>query len=222
MPRGWSSSRGTRRAPRHPPRPRLVAPPMRGYALILFDGECGLCSRLVRFVAARDRAGRFRFVSLQGEAGRRECARLGVRLPAGAPDSIVLTTTSMPGSCPMRSSRSRVACRGRGARHSSSARFRNPSATVPIAGRHATDSAGRARGIGAPRRHRSCARACSSESRPWPGVRPTHSSQAIALVVRAALSTRSSEWRMGVSWSPADGMDVCRSRGSTADNGIPP
>jgi predicted DCC family thiol-disulfide oxidoreductase YuxK len=65
---------------------------MRGYALILFDGECGLCSRLVRFVAARDRAGRFRFVSLQGEAGRRECARLGVRLPAGAPDSIVLTT----------------------------------------------------------------------------------------------------------------------------------
>jgi predicted DCC family thiol-disulfide oxidoreductase YuxK len=65
---------------------------MRGYALILFDGECGLCSRLVCFVAARDRARRFRFAPLQGEAGRRECARLGVRLPAGAPDSIVLTT----------------------------------------------------------------------------------------------------------------------------------
>jgi predicted DCC family thiol-disulfide oxidoreductase YuxK len=43
-------------------------------------------------VAARDPARRFRFASLQGEAGRRECARLGVRLPAGAPDSIVLTT----------------------------------------------------------------------------------------------------------------------------------
>jgi predicted DCC family thiol-disulfide oxidoreductase YuxK len=65
---------------------------MRGYALILFDGECGLCSGVVRFVAARDPARRFRFASLQGEAGRRECARLGVRLPAGAPDSIVLTT----------------------------------------------------------------------------------------------------------------------------------
>jgi predicted DCC family thiol-disulfide oxidoreductase YuxK len=65
---------------------------MRGYELILFDGECGLCSRMVRFVAARDRARRIRFAPLQGEAGRRECARLGVQVPAGAPDSIVVTT----------------------------------------------------------------------------------------------------------------------------------
>ena len=65
---------------------------MRGYALILFDGECGLCCRVVTFVAARDATRRFRFAPLQGELGRRECARLGVELPMGAPDSIVVTT----------------------------------------------------------------------------------------------------------------------------------
>lgn len=65
---------------------------MRPYALILFDGDCNLCSGVVRFVAARDPSGRFRFASLQGEVGRRECERLGVRVPAGEPDSIVLTT----------------------------------------------------------------------------------------------------------------------------------
>ena len=65
---------------------------MRPYALILFDGDCGLCNRVVRFVAAHDPAGRFRFASLQGEPGRRECERLGVRLPVGDPDTIVVTT----------------------------------------------------------------------------------------------------------------------------------
>ena len=65
---------------------------VRGYALILFDGECGLCSGVVRFVAARDTVGRFRFAALQGEVGRRECARLGVAMTAGPPDSIVVTT----------------------------------------------------------------------------------------------------------------------------------
>jgi predicted DCC family thiol-disulfide oxidoreductase YuxK len=65
---------------------------MRPYALILFDGDCGLCNRVVRFVAARDPAGRFRFAPLQGENGRRECERLGVQVPAGDPDTIVVTT----------------------------------------------------------------------------------------------------------------------------------
>jgi predicted DCC family thiol-disulfide oxidoreductase YuxK len=65
---------------------------MRGYALILFDGECGLCSRMVRFVAARDSARRFRFAPLQGEIGRLECARLGVEISADEPDSVVLTS----------------------------------------------------------------------------------------------------------------------------------
>ena len=65
---------------------------MRGYALILFDGECGLCSRMVLFVAARDSARRFRFAPLQSEIGRLECARLGVEISADEPDSVVLTS----------------------------------------------------------------------------------------------------------------------------------
>jgi len=65
---------------------------MRTDALILFDGDCGLCNRVVRFVAARDPAGQFSFAPLQGETGRRECERLGVQVPTGDPDTIVLTT----------------------------------------------------------------------------------------------------------------------------------
>lgn len=38
--------------------------------IILFDGECGVCSRLVTFVVTRDPAGAFRFASLQSEAGQ--------------------------------------------------------------------------------------------------------------------------------------------------------
>ncbi len=34
--------------------------------LLLYDGDCGLCSGAVRFVLARDRAARFRFAPLQG------------------------------------------------------------------------------------------------------------------------------------------------------------
>ncbi|MBI5496185.1 MAG: DUF393 domain-containing protein [Deltaproteobacteria bacterium] len=47
--------------------------------VILFDGDCGLCSRVVRFVLARDSAGRFAFASLQGAAAR---GLLGGRTPA--------------------------------------------------------------------------------------------------------------------------------------------
>ncbi len=38
--------------------------------IILFDGVCNLCVGSVRFVIERDRGGRFRFASLQSEAGR--------------------------------------------------------------------------------------------------------------------------------------------------------
>ena len=33
--------------------------------LLLYDGVCGLCNRLVRFVLDRDRRGQFRFAALQ-------------------------------------------------------------------------------------------------------------------------------------------------------------
>ena len=56
--------------------------------VILFDGECNLCSAWVRFIIKRDPAGRLRFASLQSPAAeillRRHCI-----LP-GAMGTIVL------------------------------------------------------------------------------------------------------------------------------------
>ena len=48
-----------------------------GRHLLLYDGECGLCDRFVRFVLARDRRGRFRFATLQGPVGRDLVAAFG-------------------------------------------------------------------------------------------------------------------------------------------------
>ena len=39
--------------------------------VILYDGVCVFCSRWVRFVAARDRARRFRFTAIQSDYGAR-------------------------------------------------------------------------------------------------------------------------------------------------------
>jgi predicted DCC family thiol-disulfide oxidoreductase YuxK len=44
------------------------APPE--HPILFFDGVCGLCSRAVDFVMARDREGVFRFAPLQGETAR--------------------------------------------------------------------------------------------------------------------------------------------------------
>ncbi len=45
--------------------------------VILYDGVCGLCHRLNRFVLERDRHDRIRFASLQGDFGRAVLARHG-------------------------------------------------------------------------------------------------------------------------------------------------
>ena len=45
--------------------------------IILYDGVCGLCNRLNRFVLARDRPGRFRFAALQGALAGEILARHG-------------------------------------------------------------------------------------------------------------------------------------------------
>ena len=60
--------------------------------VVLFDGVCNLCAGAVRFIIPRDRRGRFRFASLQSEAGRRILAATGVQLPKSgeAPESLVL------------------------------------------------------------------------------------------------------------------------------------
>jgi len=39
--------------------------------ILLFDGVCNLCNAAVGFILERDRRRRFRFASLQSEAGRR-------------------------------------------------------------------------------------------------------------------------------------------------------
>lgn len=48
-----------------------------GRHVLLFDGVCGLCNRVVRFVLARDRRRLFRLAPLQGAAGRRILAAHG-------------------------------------------------------------------------------------------------------------------------------------------------
>ena len=44
---------------------------MAGKSIILFDGECGLCARAVRFLGDRDSKGVFRFVPLRSDVARR-------------------------------------------------------------------------------------------------------------------------------------------------------
>ncbi len=57
-------------------------------ATILFDGVCNLCNASVRFIAANDPAGRFRFAALQSPQAAATLARFG-RAP-GTFDSVVL------------------------------------------------------------------------------------------------------------------------------------
>jgi predicted DCC family thiol-disulfide oxidoreductase YuxK len=69
--------------------------------IILYDGVCGLCHRLNRFVLARDHAGRFRFAALQSELARdilsrhgrdpRDLDTLYLVLGHGRPDERLLT-----------------------------------------------------------------------------------------------------------------------------------
>jgi predicted DCC family thiol-disulfide oxidoreductase YuxK len=62
------------------PRAAGSAPPdllPRGGAILLYDGVCGLCNRLVRFLLARDRRGRLRFAPLQSGFSARALARHG-------------------------------------------------------------------------------------------------------------------------------------------------
>jgi predicted DCC family thiol-disulfide oxidoreductase YuxK len=56
--------------------------------ILLFDGVCNLCNGMVQWVIAHDPNGRFRFASLQSEAGRALLAQHG--LPLGAMDTVVL------------------------------------------------------------------------------------------------------------------------------------
>ena len=61
------------------------------YDIVFYDGECGLCHRLVRFILTRDKKVLFRFAPLQGQTFDRSVT-LAQR--AVLPDSVFLLTTS--------------------------------------------------------------------------------------------------------------------------------
>ncbi len=46
--------------------------------IILYDGVCGLCNRLVQFLLQHDREGRLRFASLQSEFAAKVLGRHGI------------------------------------------------------------------------------------------------------------------------------------------------
>jgi predicted DCC family thiol-disulfide oxidoreductase YuxK len=56
-----------------------VQPPsvFAGAHLVLYDGVCGLCSRLLQFLLRHDRRGVFRFASLQSRIGQSIVERSG-------------------------------------------------------------------------------------------------------------------------------------------------
>jgi predicted DCC family thiol-disulfide oxidoreductase YuxK len=46
--------------------------------IVLYDGVCGLCNRLVQFLLKRDQRGRLRFASLQSDFAARVLTRHGI------------------------------------------------------------------------------------------------------------------------------------------------
>jgi len=46
--------------------------------IILFDGVCNLCNRIVQFIIKRDKKDQFRFASLQGETGQKILKKFGL------------------------------------------------------------------------------------------------------------------------------------------------
>jgi predicted DCC family thiol-disulfide oxidoreductase YuxK len=69
---------------------------LQGRHLLLFDGVCGLCNRLVHFVLRRDRRDRFRFAALQGNLAREVLAR-HQRDPARLDTVYLVTDCGTPG-----------------------------------------------------------------------------------------------------------------------------
>jgi predicted DCC family thiol-disulfide oxidoreductase YuxK len=53
-----------------------VADPLKN--IVLFDGVCNLCNGLVRFIIKRDRSRKFKFASLQSEAGQQWLVKFGM------------------------------------------------------------------------------------------------------------------------------------------------
>jgi predicted DCC family thiol-disulfide oxidoreductase YuxK len=62
------------------------------HPILLYDGVCGLCNRLVQFVLRRDPAGVFRFAALQSPLAERILARHG--LDAGDLDTVYVVVNA--------------------------------------------------------------------------------------------------------------------------------
>lgn len=81
---GWHMSYDTLTADRMPAAGSLTCPSPN---LVLYDGVCGLCNRLVRFLVTVDRRNALCFATLQGATGRRLAERHG--FAAHDPDTVV-------------------------------------------------------------------------------------------------------------------------------------
>jgi predicted DCC family thiol-disulfide oxidoreductase YuxK len=68
-----------------------VAAPDLTQDLILFDGDCVLCSRSAWFVHQRDPAQRFKFVAIQSAFGRALAVRFGVDPDAPQTNLVVMS-----------------------------------------------------------------------------------------------------------------------------------
>src|SRR5258708_10420942 len=65
------------------------------HPILLYDGACGLCNRMVQFVLRRDQEGVFRFAALQSGLAGRIVARHGIG--AGELDTVyVVLNFEMP------------------------------------------------------------------------------------------------------------------------------
>ena len=59
-------------------------------AIVLYDGVCGLCNRLVRFLLERDRHRRLRYATLQGELGEEVQKAVGIHQQDGKLETMLL------------------------------------------------------------------------------------------------------------------------------------
>lgn len=72
------------------PAPLEPIPPRADELIVLYDGVCGLCNGVVKFLLPRDRHQRIRFAALQGTYAAAALDRHGIVPPPGDPQSIVL------------------------------------------------------------------------------------------------------------------------------------
>src|SRR5262245_16946297 len=77
--------RRARPDPPPPPQLRYLRPPMPDH--VFYDGDCGFCHRSVRFLAAHDREGAFRYARLGGPTFE---ALVPAERRADLPDSLVV------------------------------------------------------------------------------------------------------------------------------------